>query len=210
MNDHGMVTVAGRCSVTKTIDRVAQVVVEKGLTIFARIDHAGNMRVSMIRALQQLLLCSLLLGCSGASWQRVEIDAPYEVPKTLTIAIVPGPAPREAVDAMSAALVDELSDHGIKATVVTLSRSPDATVSIVRWDAGSRGLRFLVGFGVGEGNVVATVDSVSVNGIARGWVTGGRYGGRDENSAEAAGKMIAYTLGTGLPAPPAAAADPMQ
>lgn len=44
MNDHGMVTVASRYSVAKTIDRVAQVVVEKGLTVFARIDHTGNAR----------------------------------------------------------------------------------------------------------------------------------------------------------------------
>jgi hypothetical protein len=165
---------------------------------------------SMIRALRQLLLCSQLLGCSGAAWQRVEIDSPYEVPKTLTIAIVPGPAAHEALDAMSSALLSELSDHGVRATVVSLSDTPDATVVIVKWDAGSRALRWFVGFGVGEGNVVATVDSVSVKGLARGWVTGGWYGGSEQNSAEAAGRMIAYTLGTGLPAPPAAGATPMQ
>ncbi len=42
MSQEGLVTVASRHSVRETIDRLAHVVIEKGLTVFARIDHADN------------------------------------------------------------------------------------------------------------------------------------------------------------------------
>jgi uncharacterized protein (DUF302 family) len=42
MNDNGLVTLESRHSVSETINRLARIVVEKGLTIFVRIDHSGN------------------------------------------------------------------------------------------------------------------------------------------------------------------------
>jgi hypothetical protein len=76
------------------------------------------------------------------------------------------------------------------------SGTPDATVSIVKWDPGSRGLRWLAFAGKGE--VIVTVESMGVDGTAEGWVSGGGFGGADEASAEAAGDLIAYTLATGF------------
>ncbi|HTQ06144.1 MAG TPA: DUF4410 domain-containing protein [Polyangiaceae bacterium] len=144
-----------------------------------------------------LCTCLALLGCSGASWEKLQLDSPYDVPKRLTIAVVQGPATDEALEALTSALVDELSSHGIKVTIVTEGDRPDATVSIEQWDGGSRGLRWFLGFGAGEGDVSVDVASVGVDGRAHGWVAGGFFGGSDEDSADAAGRMIAYTLATG-------------
>lgn len=38
----GLVTIQSDYSVKETIDRVASIVQSKGLTVFARIDHADN------------------------------------------------------------------------------------------------------------------------------------------------------------------------
>jgi hypothetical protein len=144
-----------------------------------------------------LCACLALLGCSGASWQKLEVDSPYDLPKQLTIAVVQGPGTDEASQALTSALVDELSSRGVKATVVTESDRPDVTVSIVAWDGGSRGLRWFLGYGAGQGEVSVDVASVGVDGRAHGWVAGGFLGGSDEDSADAAGRTIAYTLATG-------------
>lgn len=42
MSGDGLVTVASAWSVRETIDRLAAVVASAGLSVFARIDHAGN------------------------------------------------------------------------------------------------------------------------------------------------------------------------
>jgi uncharacterized protein (DUF302 family) len=42
MSGGGLITVASRFSVRRTIDRLASTVTAQGLIIFARIDHAGN------------------------------------------------------------------------------------------------------------------------------------------------------------------------
>jgi uncharacterized protein (DUF302 family) len=41
----GLITVASDLSVRDTVDRLAVIVTSKGLTIFARIDHAANAKV---------------------------------------------------------------------------------------------------------------------------------------------------------------------
>jgi uncharacterized protein (DUF302 family) len=42
MNDEGLITIASEFSVRETIDRLASTGTSKGLTVFARIDHAAN------------------------------------------------------------------------------------------------------------------------------------------------------------------------
>lgn len=42
VSDNGLVTIASKYSVSKTIDRLASILDEKGFTIFSRIDHAKN------------------------------------------------------------------------------------------------------------------------------------------------------------------------
>ena len=50
--------------------------------------------------------------------------------------------------------------------------------------------------------VFVTVQSMGVDRTAHGWVSGGSFGGCDDNSAEAVGDLIAMTLATGLGTPP--------
>ena len=103
---------------------------------------------------------------------------------------------KSASEVLTSALLSGLASHGIKAKLIAeTSGTPDATVSIVKWDPGSRGLRWLAFAGTGE--VIVTVESLGIDGTAEGWVSGGSFGGADENSAEAAGDLIAYTLATG-------------
>lgn len=163
----------------------------------------GGCELSLSRICWQVLACCALLGCSGATWQKVDIDSPYQVPKEMKIAVVAKPELSEASQALTDALLSGLKSHGVRATLVPDAMgSADATISIVRWDPGSRSMRWLLGFGSGEGEVDVTVQSVGVDGTAHGWVRGGFFGGSDENSAEAAGDTIAYTLATGLREPP--------
>jgi uncharacterized protein (DUF302 family) len=42
MSDNGLITIASVFSVRETLDRLASTLTSKGLTVFARIDHAGN------------------------------------------------------------------------------------------------------------------------------------------------------------------------
>jgi uncharacterized protein (DUF302 family) len=46
MAEHGLVTLASQYTVTETIDRLEAEAKGKGLTIFARIDHAGGARAA--------------------------------------------------------------------------------------------------------------------------------------------------------------------
>ncbi len=163
---------------------------------------SGRRSSSLTRLCGPLLASAALLGCSGASWQKVEIDSPYEVPKAMTIVVVARPVMKSASAALSSALLDGLASRHIKATLIPESSgTPDATVSIVKWDPGSRGLRWLAGMAGGGGEVIVTVESLSVDGTARGWVHGGFLGGSDDNSAEAVGDLIADTIATGLREP---------
>jgi len=153
----------------------------------------------LVRALQILLTCSLFCACSGASWEKVEIESPYQAPKSLTIAIVARRDMKAAAEALGTALVSGLESRDIRATVVPeAGGSPDVTVSIVKWDPGSRSTRWLTSAMAGKGEVQVTVDSLKVDGMAKGWVRGGFLGGPDESSAEAVGKLIAKTIATGL------------
>jgi hypothetical protein len=150
------------------------------------------------QALRTLALGGFILGCSGASWRSVEIDAPYERPKAVTVSIIAPPKAREAADALAAAVVEGLASEGIQARAVpATSGSADATLTIVKWDAGTRSLRWFL-YGVGRGTIVVEFDGiVGVEGTVDGWVNGGILGGASENSATAVGHLIAKTIATG-------------
>lgn len=144
------------------------------------------------------LASGVVLGCSGASWQKVEIDSPYQAPKAMTIAIVARPTMKPASNALSAALRDGLESHGIKATLISeTSGNPDVTVSVIKWEPGSQGTRWLTATLSGRGEIIVKVDSLAVDGTAEGWVRGGFLGGQDESSAEAVGNLIAESIATG-------------
>jgi hypothetical protein len=145
-----------------------------------------------------LVIGLLLVGCSGASWQSVEVESPYQAPKALKIAVVARANAKSAADALTAELMSGLESYGIKANLVSdAGGSPDVTVSIIKWDPGSRGTRWLTSGAAGNGDVLVTVQSVAVDGTAEGWVRTGFLGGAGENSAEAAGSLIAKTIATG-------------
>ena len=42
MNDDGLISMKSAHSVRETIDRLARIVTSKGMTVFARVDHAAN------------------------------------------------------------------------------------------------------------------------------------------------------------------------
>jgi hypothetical protein len=149
-----------------------------------------------------LTLCGLfLLGCGSASWQKVEIDDNYRPPRELTVAVVARPGLTEVSQALQSGLVDDLESHGIKARVVTAGALPDASLTIAKWDPGSRALRWASsGFG-GKAEILIEVDSVGVDGTMYSTVTGGFFGGSAENAASSAGHAIGETLATGQKEP---------
>lgn len=42
MTGHGLITIQSDYTVKETIDKLAAIIESKGLTVFARVDHAGN------------------------------------------------------------------------------------------------------------------------------------------------------------------------
>lgn len=144
-----------------------------------------------------LLVSGFLAACSGATWQEVDVESGYKAPKVMTVYVGARRGWEEATEVLTQALVEELSDHGIKAILVDdPSKDAFVVVRIDKWDPGSRGLRW-VGFGMGEGKIFVTVDSSGVDGEAEGWVSRGWFGGSSDNSAEAVGELIGEALAIG-------------
>jgi uncharacterized protein (DUF302 family) len=56
MSDNGLVTIASTRSVAETIDRVETIVKSKGLTVFARVDHAAGAKEAGLPLRPTLLL----------------------------------------------------------------------------------------------------------------------------------------------------------
>jgi len=144
------------------------------------------------------VLCGFLAGCSGASWRTVEVEAPYKAPQALSIAVVGPRNSPETLQTFSQELVDQLAGRGIRAVMAPPAAAADANVTIVKWDPGSRGTRWFVGFGAGKGEIVIEVQSVGVQGVAEGWVSGGFFGGSSDNAVTAAADLIADTIASGL------------
>jgi hypothetical protein len=143
-----------------------------------------------------------LMGCSGASWQKVAIEPGYQPPKEITVTIIARSSMKEASEALRSALLGDLASHGIAAKCIAESDgTPDANLTIEKFDPGSRGLRWALGFGAGEGEVVVRIESANIDGTARGWVRGGAFGGADEESAAAAGHFIGEAIASGKPEP---------
>ena len=167
------------------------------------------MNVSCWMPCALLLFAGVLEGCSGAEWKTVQIDTPYTAPKSITITVVAPPAAREAAQALSSALVDELRSGGIAATVVpATSGAAEANLSINKWDPGSRGLRWLA-FGSGQAECTVTVDTatIGVEGTVHGWLKGGFFGGDADGAASAAGHLIGKAIVTGRSGPAPAPAS---
>jgi hypothetical protein len=147
-----------------------------------------------------LVAGAVLLGCSGAEWRAVEIDSPYQAPKALTVTVVAPRVAQEASQALISALVDELRSSGISATIVSgTAGGAEANLTISKWEPGSQAMRWLVGFGAGEGEIVVTVDTATIGiaGTAHGWISGGFFGGDSNDSAIATGRLIGRTIITG-------------
>jgi hypothetical protein len=101
-------------------------------------------------------------------------------------------------------LVDELASAGIQGSIVSEANgAAEANLTVGSWQPGSQGLRWLIGFGAGKGEIVVSVDTatIGIEGSVHGWVTGGLFGGDDENSARAAGHLIGRTIVSGRNGP---------
>jgi len=92
-----------------------------------------------------------MLGAALAKGSRL-IPA-IKPPKEMTITIIARSSLRDASDALQSALLDDLASHGIKATCIPeTAGTPDANLTIEKFDPGSRALRWAIGFGSGEGS----------------------------------------------------------
>ena len=131
----------------------------------------------------------------------------YQPPGLVTVAVVgqaSGAESNEALEVLQSAIGDELFDHGIKANFIPAPNGPPRVdVTVVEWDPGSKALRWLVGFGAGQGEIMVVVRSQSrnggpgVEGTAHGWVNGGWFGGNASDAAAEAGHLIGETIATG-------------
>ena len=82
MSDNGLITIPSAHDVEDTIDQVEMVVKSKGLTVFARVDHAaGAKEVSMTLAPTLLLIFGNAKGGTPLMQanQKVGIDLPLKV-----------------------------------------------------------------------------------------------------------------------------------
>jgi len=161
---------------------------------------------SFVRSLALIGLSALLVGCAGTTWSQVQTAPGYQAPKQAKIVVVvqaSGEYLPEAVAELKASLVSELASRKITAAFVEASDgTPITDVTVVEWDMGSRGLRWL-GFGGGEGHMLVVVKSPAADGqpgysgTARGWVKSGWFGGSSLNAASEAGAAIAQAIATG-------------
>ena len=76
---------------------------------------------------------------------------------------------------------------------------PAAAGCVGKWDAGSRPLRWLLGWGAGQAEIIVTVDSATIGlqGTSHGWVKSGWFGGDADGAASEVGRMIGRTIVTG-------------
>jgi hypothetical protein len=150
---------------------------------------------------------ALVAGCAGAEWQQVTVAPNYHAPKQIKVALASQSATENSDGAMKAlqdAMAETLAGKGITATFVAPpSGPPDGDVSVAEWNQGSRALRWLIGFGAGEGTIIVKVRSPSedgqpgLDGTARGWIRSGWFGGSSYQAAEEAGHLIAKAIITG-------------
>ena len=143
-------------------------------------------------------------GCSGAEWQQMKVAPAYRAPRTLKVALMSDGRSEhsaEAVQVMQQALAEGLANRGIVAMFVAAPvEGAVANLTVTGWDQGVRALRWLW---PGEGWIVVLVKSPSadgslgLDGMARGWVRSGWFGGSSYNAASEAGHLIAEAIATG-------------
>jgi len=154
-----------------------------------------------------LSVSALVAGCAGAEWQQVTVSPTYQAPKQMKVALATQSTTENSAGAMQAlqeAMAETFASKGINATFVAApSGPPDGDMSVAEWNQGSRALRWLIGFGAGEGTILVKVKSPSadgqpgVDGVARGWVRSGWFGGSSYEAASEAGHLIAKAIITG-------------
>ena len=164
-------------------------------------------KLSVARWCQVLGFSALVAGCAGAEWQQVTVSPTYQPPKQVKVALAsqsPTQNSDQAMQALQEAMADTFASKGITATFVAPpAGAPDASMSVAEWNQGSRALRWLIGFGAGEGTIVVTVKSPSadgqpgIDGTARGWIRSGWFGGSSLTAAQEAGHLIAKAIITG-------------
>jgi len=155
-------------------------------------------RPRWVRVLVGSMLAGITLGCSGANWLKVDVESGYQPPKVVKVAIIGARRWPEAAKVFQDALLEELDSQGVRALVVADSTGkPDVDLEIVRWDPGSRGTRYLGSYGAGEGEILVEVNSLGIDGAARGWIAAGFFGGSADGAVESVAVLIADTIATG-------------
>jgi len=123
-------------------------------------------KLSVMRWCQVLGFSALLAGCAGAEWQQVTVSPTYQPPKQVKVALAsqsPTQNSDQAMQALQEAMADTFASKGITATFVAPPAGPpDASMSVAEWNQGSRALRWLIGFGAGEGTIGKLVNDNAV------------------------------------------------
>jgi hypothetical protein len=154
-----------------------------------------------------LLLALCLTGCAGADWKSKHGVMPSPLPPRTVVRVVGQVSDLdgdEPVEALTRALQEQLSDEDVSAEVTLYPQRPSPPpridVRVTEWDAGSRGLRFLIGLGAGAGTIIAQVRYLDpagrplFYGTVEGSVVGGFFGGEAASAAEAAGRTIGKAI----------------
>lgn len=143
-----------------------------------------------------ILLSLLTFGCGGAEWHKVEIDSPYQVPKTLTISVGSPPDLREPARTLALALADELHNRGIAAVILPpASGAAEINLMLYRWDTLSKEFSWTRPSSA-KGTITVVVDTatIGVQGSVSGWRNAG---GTVNDAASSAGHLIGRTIATG-------------
>jgi hypothetical protein len=151
----------------------------------------------MRRSATAVLWASFLsLACTGAEWEKVEIESPYRVPKTLTISVVSPPALREPAQTLASALADELHVRGFTAVILPpASGAGEINLTLYRWDTQPKEFSLIRNNGAkGVITVVVDTSTIGVQGAVSGWVQGA---GTVDGAASSVGHLIGRTVATG-------------
>lgn len=150
----------------------------------------------------------LLVGCGGAQFTKARVDPTYRPPREISLQVVSnakGEGLPEAQEKLAKELQAQLAARGITAKVVpAISGEPSVNVTVAKWDAGSRALRYFVGFGAGkaEMNLVVQVSPEAdsppkAEAEMSGWINSGAWGGDATNAGKELGKKLADAIATG-------------
>lgn len=157
---------------------------------------AERARPAVHSLLTALFACALTSACGGAEWRKLEIDSPYQIPKTVTISVSSTPPMPRVAEALAAGLADELNGRGIAAIILPpASGAGEVNLELYRWNSVPREFSWTRPASA-VGTITVMVDTATLG--VRGWVAGyKKMGGNSVDAADATGHLIGRAIATG-------------